>query len=251
MLRRLALVLFALASLTLSRPVLAQQDAGWQVTLTPYLWGAGLSGRVGLLPGVPPAQLSLSFRDLLERLEAAPMLYLTARNGDWQLSGDLQYIHLRSDGNTPGPLYGATRLDTRNTLLTLSAGRRLAVGPRGALWGNLGLRHWRVKNSLSLAPGLLPGQVASGRNAWWDPVIGVNGSWQIGDRGGVTGWLWLGGFGAGSELMTDAFVGYTHALSPRSALVAGWRHLTVDRRDGNFLYDVAQSGPLLGLKLGF
>ena len=60
----------------------------WAFTVAPYLWGAGLSGDVGLF-GQPPVNLDLSFDDLLNHLKFAAMLAVEAHNGTWGVAGDL------------------------------------------------------------------------------------------------------------------------------------------------------------------
>lgn len=238
----------ALAALTLGSGAQAQD---WSFTVAPYLWAAGQSGSVGLLPGVPPSEVDLSFGDIFENVDGSFMILGSARRGRFAISADFQYIATTEEGDTPGPLYGATRVETQTILATLTADYQLASSAEGEIWGGAGLRYWDVENSLSLAAGTLPARSVSGSDAWIDPVLGLRGSYKMGPRVTLVGWAYLGGFGVGSELMSDVFAGLDYGFSDLTSVTLGWRHLTVDRTDGDFVYDVSQSGPILGLTFRF
>ncbi|MBB93369.1 MAG: hypothetical protein CML68_01995 [Rhodobacteraceae bacterium] len=223
----------------------------WSFSVAPYLWAAGQSGTVGVLPGVPPADIDLSFGDILEDLEASVMVVGQARLGRFAISADLQYIRTTTEGETPGPLYGATEVRTETFMATLTADYQVSAAPEGELWASAGLRYWDVDNRLTLAPGTLPGRVTDGTGRWVDPMIGLRGRYALTDAVELTGWAYLGGFGVGSDLTTDVFAGLAYGFSDRITGTLGWRHLTVDRTDGDFVYDVSQSGPVLGVAFHF
>jgi hypothetical protein len=249
---RLGGVVGMIFSLLLSSGVAAQTpDSGWQFIVSPYLWGAGLSGTAGTLPGVPPADIDLSFKDILSDLDAAGMIVGNARNGRFGITADIQYVRTTSDGQTPGPLYGATRLKSTTTAISLSGEYLLSESQTSQIWATAGLRYWDVKTEFNLGAGTLPARTALGRSKWWDPVIGLRGRADIGRRSFVTGWAYVGGFGLGSEFMSDVFGGVGYQFSDLTSGVVGWRYSTVDRRDGSFVYDVRQSGPILGLTFNF
>lgn len=41
----------------------------WTFTVAPYLWATGLEGEVATLPSAAPAEIDLSFSDVLEDLD--------------------------------------------------------------------------------------------------------------------------------------------------------------------------------------
>lgn len=63
----------------------------------------------------------------------------------------------------------------------------------------------------------------------------------------VSGSVIIGGFGAGSDLMWDANINLGYQRTAGFATTIGYRHFDVEYDDNTFLYDVAQSGPILGL----
>ena len=56
-------------------------DDGWEFTLSPYAWAAGLNGSVGI--GNVVSEVDLSFGDILENLDIGAMLHFEARKGRW------------------------------------------------------------------------------------------------------------------------------------------------------------------------
>ena len=74
----LAIATMAAAAIGAGLPAHAQQAAGepsgWTFQLTPYAWLANLEGNVATLPGLPPASVDVSFRDILENTEEAVIL---------------------------------------------------------------------------------------------------------------------------------------------------------------------------------
>lgn len=91
-------------------PAQAQQLSGSEFELTPYLWGAGLSGDIGVR-GAPPASVDLSFSDLLEDLSLGGMLAAEGGIGLWRFLLDGTYMKLSEDGDTPGRLFSGVGAD--------------------------------------------------------------------------------------------------------------------------------------------
>ena len=67
----------------------------------------------------------------------------------------------------------------------------------------------------------------------------------------VSGFFMMGGFGAGSDLMWDANLNLGYQWTTGFATTIGYRHFDVEYEDDTFLYDVAQTGPMLGLSWKF
>lgn len=223
----------------------------WSFTISPYFWGAGQEGTAALLPGTPPSEFELSFSEIFDNLDGSAMIAATAQHGDFSISGDIQAIRLKVNGDTPGVPPGGTGLETENMIISLGGNYRVIDSPQAQLWAGAGLRYWRVNNTLRYSDGMGGIIAASGRNSWVDPILGLRGRYSLGERSALVGWAYLGGFGAGSDLMTDLFAGYNYSFTNVTSLSVGWRHLTVDRTDNDFVYDVSQTGPLLGLSFGF
>ncbi|MAC77980.1 MAG: hypothetical protein CML66_07930 [Rhodobacteraceae bacterium] len=227
----------------------AAQD--WSYTVTPYLWAAGQSGTVGVLQGVPPANLDLSFGDIFDDLDGSFMVTGRATRGRFAITADFEYIRTKDTGDTPGTDYGTATVRTETVMASLMAGYQIMASPTSELWGDIGLRYWSVENEVNLGAGTQPATTVKGDGQWVDPMLGFRGSYEFAPNWTARGWAYIGGFGAGSDLMTDIFGGLSYAFNDRFAVVGGWRYMTVDRTDGAFVYDVSQNGPILGLAISF
>lgn len=221
----------------------------WEYAITPYIWGAGLSGDVGVLPGVPPAEVDLSFGDIFDDLEFAGMVVFSANNGRFGFGGDIQFIETQSDGVTPGPLYDATRVKSENTIITFTGDYVVDRTESSQVTAYAGVRYWSVESELSLTGGTAPDTTVRGSDEWFDALAGLRGRVDLSDQLYLAGWAALGG--GGSDLMTDFFGGVGYKFTPTTSGVVGWRYLSVDRSDGDFVYDISQSGPILGLRFSF
>jgi hypothetical protein len=61
----------------------------------------------------------------------------------------------------------------------------------------------------------------------------------------------VGGFGVGSDLSYQLGAGVDWSFNQGFRVVVGYRHLYVDFDDDGFEYDMATSGPLVGVVLAF
>ncbi|SPJ30750.1 hypothetical protein [Falsiruegeria mediterranea] len=240
-----------LAGLLFCMPMAAQAQDNWEWRVAPYLWGSALSGTAATVPGLPPVDVDASFSDILDNLDFAGMIAVRARNGRWGISGDLQYIKLNAASGPIGPNYGQAQAKIKNTIVSLFADYQVSQSQDHELWVSGGLRHWSVTTDLTFTPGALPGRTANGSDDWVDPVIGFYGRKALGERTYVSGWAYAGGFGAGSESMVDVFGGFGYQFTPTTSGVLGYRYMAVDRRNGSFVYDMKQQGPLMGVVFNF
>ena len=223
----------------------AADDSGWTHKIAPYVWGAGISGDVATFSGAPPAELDVSFSDILENLDATLMVTGHSRNGDFGIFYDVFWMDLTVDGSTPGPLFDGVEYDMSTLVVTVGPTYRLVDGEHGSVDAVAALRRWDVDNSLKLDGGLLPDAKVSDHESWVAPTVGLAGERQLSEHWGATGWL-FGAVGGDSDKSWDAFAGARRATGDGDALVIGYRHLEVDFDDGGFLFDVEISGPIVG-----
>ena len=111
------------------------------------------------------------------------------------------------------------------------------------------LRSWNIETDLRFGSGTEGEPAGSASSDRVDVLAGVNWQAETGARTFATGWAMVGA--VGSNLSTDAFAGLGYRISERNAIIGGYRYLSVDRRDGDFLYDVALQGLMRGLSLPF
>lgn len=212
-------------------------DGTWEVSAKPYLWAAGLEGQVGIDNAGAPVEAE--FGDLLGSLDFGAMLGVEAgRVGSpWAWSLDTVFIDLGKDSSRADA-------DIKQAIVELD----VIYGP--ASWRGLellaGVRYFGISTDLEVGPA-----EASSDEEWVEPLVGARGvvplapQLSLGLRGDVCG------FGLGSELTYQLAAVLRYTLSAHADLGVGYRHLDIDYDHGGFEYDVATSGPVLGLDWSF
>jgi len=164
---------------------------------------------------------------------------------------DLFHAKLSASNTGLAPLWSQTDVEVRETFVTLLGQYKIAGGASHELWAVGGGRYWDISTGITLRPGLAAGQSGTIGDSWVDPVIGLRGRADLGERSFVTGWALGGGFGLGSEHMIDLFAGVGYQFTPTTSAGLGYVWMSVDRRDGAFLFDVDTKGPVLGVTFRF
>lgn len=241
-----------LAALAAS-PAIAQ--SGWEFQLAPYAWLAGIDGDIGALPvsGLPPQSVSLSFGDVLDDLDFAGMLFGSARRASWVFFLDATYVKTTSKDAIP-PVVDRLTATSQTTTLALAAGRTLSDGEHHRVDAYVGARAWWLDNDFkaTIAPAFGGGQLRAGTDAdWIDPLVGVAATYAASDAWSLFGSAEIGGFGAGADFEWSAMAGATWSLGERWGLVIAYRALGVDYSGGGVVYDVVQSGPVVGATIKF
>lgn len=233
----------------------AESDRGdqWRFQLAPYAWLAGQEGTVATLPGLPPADIDIDFwDDIVGNINGGLFLVGEARRGRFGLVTDVAYVDIEVEEKTPGSVFSSVTSGTESWIVSV-AGFYRVVEKTGAFLDLLaGARYWSVDSSLALGAGLLPAQEVSNREDWVDPLVGLKGlSFLGGSRIFVSGGGVIGGFGAGSDLMWDLNVNLGYQWTKTFSTLLGYRYMDVDYEKDDFLYDITQHGPVLGLSWRF
>lgn len=229
----------------------------WQHTLTPYLWGSGMSGRtaIGTALGPVEADVDVGFSDILSNLKIGGMVSYRGDRGRWAVMADAIYMDLEADKSTTTNLVRLTATaEVKQTALEADIGYK--VTDQVLLFA--GLRYNEIDADLSLVrsgPGAGANRAAGTNESWTDPLVGVvaqlplNERWSLGLRGDVAG------FGVGSDLTWQAMVTVDWKASDSLHVVGGYRYLDADYEDGSgaslFRYDVVTSGPGIGVSFKF
>jgi len=263
MLRKSSTTAGLVLALTLATSAHAQDarlaDDGWQFRVTPYVWGAGMDGKVAQF-GLPTARISQSFGDVLGGLKFGGMMAVEARKDRFGLLADVLYVKLGESGKAvapvpPAPVPGLKVRARANVNLTtaLIAGQYRAVeAPRGYLDLLAGVRYWSVDTRIKVSSPSL-GLSLSGRDSerWNDPMIGAKSLYRLDDRFYGLGWAMIGGFGTNVSSSSDIMLGLGYSLNERTALLFSYRHLAVNYSKSGFVYDTRMHGPGLGLDYRF
>jgi hypothetical protein len=219
----------------------------WSFGFAPYLWFAGLEGDLSTLPPLPPVSVDWSFSDILENFDIGFMGVGEIRKGRFGVLVDLVYVDLEAEKATPrGIFFSNAAVEAKTFIGTFEASYRLVEEGDAQLDLLAGARVWSVETELSLGAGLLAARQIDHSETWADPIVGLRGRQDIGSGFYLTGWVNVGGFGVASDITWDVLGGIGYQIDRDMAMVLGYRHLEVDFEDDGFLFDVEQSGPVLG-----
>lgn len=238
------------AAETTPAPVLdAAVSDEWQFSVSPYLWAPALSGKVthGRLPTV---DISASFDKIFDNLDFAAMLMGDARKGRYSIIGDLLYVKVGAQGDTPRGIL-ASSADVKSTSFTGLIGGGYSVLDRSE--HNLdvvaGLRVWSVDTDITFKGRLADGRKHSESATWVDAMVGVRGTYNFHPKAYLTGWGLIGAGGAQADWDLGLGVGYSFNKSVSATV--GYRAMGVDYERNGFKYDVVLQGPIAGVTIRF
>jgi hypothetical protein len=246
---RAATLAWALCGLmTSSVSAHADESNGTRVIVTGYLFGSAIKGQASPTSGLPPADIDLSFSDVLQDLDFGFMTAVEVRKGRWGFVGDLMYSNVSPSATVPGPLPLTGSLDQKSLTLQGNVFYRVHEGDGINVDLGAGLRYWNIKNVGTLDPGRIG---FSHRETWIDPVLvarmtaRIDGPWSVTLAGDV------GGSGGGSDLTWQLLGTVNYQKNDRFTFRAGYRVLSVDYNQDGFVYDVAMRGPVIGVSMSF
>jgi len=222
--------------------------AEWKYEIAPYLWGSAMEGTAGV--GTVTAETSLSFSDIVDNLEFGFMGTFRASTDRYSITFDAMYMGLGVTEKGPG---GVLKADVDMDQAGLEADFGYALSDRFTLLA--GLRYVDLDTQLKVSGPL--GNVLSAREKQSCPisVIGARYEWPFADQWSLNLRGDIGGFGIGSDFAWQAIATLRWQLSPRTGLALAYRYLAMDYEDGQgdnrFLYDMAMSGPALGVVFTF
>ncbi|NOX98776.1 MAG: hypothetical protein GXP30_03440 [Verrucomicrobia bacterium] len=201
------------------------------------------------LNGVPPADIDMSFSDILKDLDFALMGIAEARKGRFGIFGEVFFIKVSPGAKTPGPAFSKVKYD--QDLWSLSVGGLFALSqaPNHTFDAVVGIRRWDLDNKLKFESGILPGFDSSRQEDWNDVFVGLKGRKTLNDRWYINGWGYAA-VGGDSDSYWDVFGGIGYNFNSFSVDV-GYRHQEIDFDDDGFKYDVKISGPTVGLIFDF
>lgn len=246
-LSQLALVLLLLTcGIAGAQPASSGSD-DWEFLLTPYLWGSGLSGTVGIAGR--EGDFEVSAKDLIQSLDFGFMGNFEGRRGRWSFGTDLVYADLGKDvtfENASGISDAQNpRLDMSMTIIEGDVGYQFAK----SLDVLAGVRGVNASTSLGVDAGTLAEADAS----FVDPIVGLRLRRNLSDKFWVSLRGDVGGFGVGTEFswFLNAVGGYR--VSRLISLDFGYRIWAFDYESDNDLktLDVALAGFAGGLTFHF
>ena len=232
----------------------AEAQESWEFNITPYAWMAGVDGDLGTVPGLPSQDVSLSFSDVLDDLDYGLFLFASARKGPWVLYFDASDVKTTSKEAIGGPAVESLKVESRTSNIAIAAGRTIAETDRYNVDAYFGARAWWLDNKFSVEtqPGTGLGTIKRSSDASWaDPIVGLAGRYELNEKWTLYASGDIGGFGAGADLEWSLQGGATWMANETFGVTGAWRVLSVDYDQGGIVYDVTQSGPLLGVTFKF
>jgi opacity protein-like surface antigen len=223
------------------------QAGDWQQEIAPYLFAAGMDGTAGI--GPVEADVSQSFGDILSNLDMGFMGAYRATKDRYSITVDTIYMSLGASQKGPG---GLLEGDVGVDQLALEADFGYALNDTWTLLA--GLRYNDISSDVKVA-GPVGVNKASGSEAWVDPLVGAifghsfNDTWSMTLRGDV------GGFGVGSDLTWQGLATVRWQVTPTVGVLGAYRYIDMDydsgKRSKRFLYDMAITGPAVGVVFSF
>lgn len=229
----------------------APQDQGTEVLLTGYFFASALSGRASTTAALPPADVDLSFGDVLEDLDFGAMTAVEIRNGRWSFIGDLMYSKVSPGASVPGFPALQAGLEQRSLTLQGSLLYRIHSTDRMTVDLGAGLRYWKLDNEGSVGLTGGPAVTFTGEADWIDPVIIARLRADLDGPYSVAFAADIGGSGAGADLTYQLLGTLDYQKSKKMTLRVGYRILSVDYDHGGFVYDIRMQGPVIGMTYRF
>lgn len=221
----------------------------WSFVASPYFWGAGLSGKVSQF-GLPTIKVDAKFSDILENLDFAFMGAAELRYDRFSVIGDVMYVKVSSDADTPfGLLTKEVDVKAETFAGLLGVGYAVLDGDQGHLDVVGGVRVWSVDTTITLNGGFLDGRSTNDGATWVDGIAGVRGKYFFTPDWFISGWGLVGTGGANIDWDVAANIGYQ--FNDTISAVAGYRAVGVNYRNDGFVFDTVQQGPILGMTVKF
>jgi len=195
----------------------AAQEWDWRVT--PYVWGTGIEGDVGI--GPLGRDVDVSFTDILNVLSGTLLLHAEAAKGDHLLFGDLVWLAVEPEDEI-ATVGGVAEAELDSTIIELGYAR-----PSDAFGWEVGLRYWDLDMEIdpARAAALMRG------DSWVDAFGGFRNTREIADEWTLTtrGNLGFGGSDSSLGFQMD----FARELERGNAFVAGFKLLTLDYENDN------------------
>jgi hypothetical protein len=222
----------------------AQRSAAekWTVYLSPYIWGASIDGTIRPFTGAPTARVKKSFSDVLEDVNRALYINAYAVQGKTIISADLNYSDSSRNGKVPPGV--KARAGLRQTSLTLLGGYRVADKPSGTVDLLAGIRTWKVKGSVDVPAG---GVSRSSDKGFTDFLLGIRTTAKLSEDWSFLAYGDFGIFKGGSKSTSSYLLAFNYQAKKDFFVSLGYREVALDYRKGGSRFDVATSGPVLGV----
>lgn len=269
----LSLFSFQTVNATSSDPILIhaeEEGQPWVFQITPFIWAAGISGRMAPFQRGETVEVNQSFSEVLSNLNLGIFTNLWARTGRVVFSGNIMYTDGTDrqtyddlpafqipgiTGVIPQGTHINGRADTTQFMTTMMGGYRLMDTPNYTLDILGGLRYWYIRNNVRVNashPTIGDRSVSYGEKFWWvDPLMGARLFAPVTDDISFMSEIDAGGFGVGSEYTWSLLSTVNYTFGNNITASAGYKAFKVNYDHRGHVHDVLQYGPVLGLTWSF
>jgi hypothetical protein len=238
-----------LGAAPLPAPAPAPVATDWAFSMNLYGWASGIDGKMRTLPPLPAVNVNIGFDQIIKNLDGALMGTAELDFGRAFLFGDLVAAKISPGKTFTRPnVAGDITLDSTTVIGTATAGFRFYDDGRISVDGLAGVRIFSADNSLDVTFNRFTTDY--GKSASWvDGVAGLRLKYALAQDWTATFIALAGGISSNYEW--DLFAGVGYRINERWGAFVGYRALKVDYEAGNFIYDVLQHGPVLGVNIRF
>jgi len=241
----------AILTSVLASPVLAQEDGGWDVSVTPYLWLPSISGS-GRTGAGTPIDVRTEFDDVFDSLSGAFVGKAEARYDRFGGLVDLQY--LKVSGDSALVINDVPRLASETEVESMGATAALyyrAYASEAVTFDLLaGVRYNSVDVELDVARAGFPGVSRDISVDLWDPIVGARATVQVAERWSLTGYGDVGG-GGDSDAVWQLLGTVNYHASENWLLHGGYRHYVVDVSNRGHELELRMHGPIFAATFRF
>jgi hypothetical protein len=237
-------------------PIPAVSDA-WRFEITPYVWGSGIKGTLGLDNGLAKST-QLSTSQVLGDLKSGGMIAAEAHNGKWGVMSDLVSATLQKSGAASvttayGPANIADKVTLQQTVLTGAATYTIANNKDAYVDALLGVRAIYATATVNLSVTGTPDKASvSKTTSTVDPIIGAKGRYRIADSTWYVPFYGDIGSGGGTTNLTwQAMAGVGKTFNSLIDASLTYRALYYDMKDGGVMQKTTMLGPQIAVTFKF
>jgi hypothetical protein len=224
----------------------ANDDDGFHLLVTPYIWFAGVNGSAGVL-GHDTA-VHASFGDIFSYLNIGLMGMVEPRYNRILFPVDIMWMKLSDNKALPINDLSAESIKAKfnETMIAPKVGYRFFDGEKFKSDVLIGARYWHLGSTLTLNPNPPLPSYSDSAN-WVDEVAGMRFLYFLTPKAMV---MIAGDAGAGAAKLDYQVGGALGYQVPHNiVLQVGYRYLSVDYRPNGskqFVYDVNMPGLVVG-----
>ena len=222
----------------------------WQFMIEPYLWAPGIN-----TTAANGTDVSIDIDDVLSDLEFAAMGLVGVQKGKWSFMIDIFYADLKdtSDGSIRTSIRTIdlnAEVGLKSWIVTPVVGYNLINYEKSKLDIVAGARYLKIDLDASLNSNITGARnpEVSGSDQYWDGIVGLKGEIALYEQLYLPLYLDIGTGNSDFTWQVDAGLGYRFALCD---VVAGYRYMSWNFKDDNYLKDLNLSGPYMGLNSYF